>query len=114
MPTTSRKPHGLKAAEVGAASSSFVTTCKHVPDFQSQSRTVWSFNPVEAIKVPSGEMATDITESSHSIVFRHLLEANAHSRSVLSRPPESTRVLSRNATGAFYHPLSRHNTVGGR
>ena len=46
---------------MGDAFSSFTITCKHAPDFQSQSRTVWSVNPVEAIKVPSGEIATECT-----------------------------------------------------
>ena len=44
-------------------SPSCLITCKHAPDFQSQSRTVSSVNPVEAIKVPSGEMATECTLS---------------------------------------------------
>lgn len=36
-------------------------TSKHAPDFHSQSRTVPSVNPVEAIKSLSGEMATEST-----------------------------------------------------
>src|SRR5688572_7995887 len=61
LPTKRREPSGLKVTQAGWLLSS--SACRHVPDFRSQSRTVRSVKPAEAINEPSGETATESTTS---------------------------------------------------